>query len=47
VDYYARISEAMLPHVAGRPLTLKRFPDGIGGAYFFEKQCPRHRPDWL
>jgi bifunctional non-homologous end joining protein LigD len=47
IDYYARVADAMLPHVAGRPLTLKRFPDGLGGAYFFEKQCPRHRPDWV
>jgi bifunctional non-homologous end joining protein LigD len=47
IDYYAQIAEAMLPHAAGRPLTLKRFPDGLGGAYFFEKQCPRHRPDWI
>jgi bifunctional non-homologous end joining protein LigD len=47
VDYYAQVGETMLPHVFGRPLTLKRFPDGLGGAYFFEKQCPRHRPDWV
>ena len=47
VDYYARVAEVMLSHVEGRPLTLKRFPDGIGGAYFFEKRCPGHRPDWV
>jgi bifunctional non-homologous end joining protein LigD len=47
VDYYAQVAEVVLPHVVGRPLTLKRFPDGIGGAYFFEKQCPGHRPDWV
>ena len=47
IEYYARVAETMLPHVKGRPLTLKRFPDGIGGAYFFEKQCPRYRPDWV
>ncbi len=47
IDYYAQVAGAMLPYVSGRPLTLKRFPDGVGGAYFFEKQCPRHRPDWV
>src|SRR3954454_18312706 len=47
IDYYARMAPVLLPHVRGRPLTLKRFPDGVGGAYFYEKNCPAHRPDWV
>ena len=37
----------MLPHLAGRPLTMVRLPDGIGGERFFEKRCPGHRPEWM
>ena len=47
IDYYARIAPVLLPHVRDRPLTLKRFPDGVGGAYFYEKNCPGHRPPWV
>src|SRR5436305_2083979 len=47
VDYYARISPALLPHLHGRPLTMKRYPDGVEGQFFYEKQCPSHRPDWV
>jgi bifunctional non-homologous end joining protein LigD len=49
IDYYARVSEAMLPHLKGRPLTLRRFPEGVGqpDKSFFEKNCPKHRPDWV
>jgi bifunctional non-homologous end joining protein LigD len=47
VDYYTRIAPALLPHLRGRPLTLKRYPDGVEGEYFYEKQCPRHRPEWV
>src|SRR5947199_2682688 len=47
VDYYSRISPVLLPHLRGRPLTLKRYPDGVEGEYFYEKQCPSHRPDWV
>jgi len=47
IDYYARIAPAMLPHVAGRGITLKRFPDGVDGESFFEKRCPSHRPDFV
>src|SRR5215213_10318063 len=47
IDYYARIAPVLLPHVRDRPLTLKRFPDGVGGAYFYEKNCPSYRPDWV
>ena len=47
IDYYTRVAPALLPHLRGRPLTLKRYPDGVGGAYFYEKQCPSHRPGWV
>ena len=47
VDYYAAIAPVLLPHLAGRPLTLKRYPDGVEGEYFYEKRCPPHRPDWV
>jgi bifunctional non-homologous end joining protein LigD len=47
IDYYTRIAPALLPHLRGRPLTLKRYPDGVEGQFFYEKQCPAHRPDWV
>lgn len=47
VDYYARIAPVMLPHLAGRPITLVRWPDGVDGNHFFEKNCPKHRPPWI
>jgi bifunctional non-homologous end joining protein LigD len=47
IDYYTRIAPALLPHLRGRPLTLKRYPNGVDGQYFYEKQCPSHRPDWV
>ena len=47
VDYYTRVAPAVLPHLRGRPLTLKRYPEGVEGEFFYEKQCPRHRPDWV
>jgi bifunctional non-homologous end joining protein LigD len=47
IDYYARIAPTMLPHLAGRALTFKRFPDGVDKPGFFEKRCPKHRPEWL
>jgi bifunctional non-homologous end joining protein LigD len=49
IDYYARVADSMLPHLKGRPLTLRRFPEGVGkpGSSFFEKNCPKHRPDWV
>lgn len=47
IDYYVRVAPAMLPHVADRGLTLRRWPDGVDGESFFEKRCPKHRPDWL
>jgi len=49
IDYYARIAEVMVPHLAGRAVTLRRFPEGADNleAAFFEKRCPRHRPKWV
>ena len=47
IDYYARIAPAMLPHVAERCMTLRRWPDGVDGESFFNKRCPDHRPEWV
>jgi len=47
VDYYARIATVMVPHVGDRGVTLRRFPDGVDRASFFEKRCPSHRPAWV
>ena len=47
VDYYARIAPVLLPHLSGRPLTMKRYPGGVDQEYFFEKNAPKHRPDWV
>jgi bifunctional non-homologous end joining protein LigD len=47
VDAYADLAEALLPHLRGRPVTLKRYPDGVEGKFFYEKRSPKHRPDWL
>jgi bifunctional non-homologous end joining protein LigD len=47
IDYYRRIAPALLPHLKGRAITLKRYPDGVEGAFFYEKECPPHRPDFV
>ncbi len=47
IDYYARIGPVLLGHLKGRPLTLKRYPDGVEGEYFYEKRCPAHKPEWV
>lgn len=47
ISYYVRIAPTLLPHLRDRPLTLRRWPDGVGGATFYEKQSPAHRPDWV
>ena len=47
IDYYARIAPVALPHLANRCLTFKRFPNGSDTAGFFEKRCPKHRPEWV
>ena len=47
IDYYVRIAPVLLPHLKGRPLTLKRDPNGVNGMHFYEKNCPEHRPEWV
>jgi bifunctional non-homologous end joining protein LigD len=47
VEYYTRVAPALLPHLRARPLTLKRYPDGVEGPFFYEKQSPSHRPPWV
>ena len=47
IDYYHRIAPVILPHLRGRGITLKRYPHGTDESYFFEKQCPDHRPPWI
>jgi bifunctional non-homologous end joining protein LigD len=47
VDYYTQIAPVMVPHLSGRAITLRRWPNGIAASSFFEKNCPSHRPDWM
>lgn len=47
IEYYARIAPVMVPHLTGRCITFKRFPDGVAKDGFFEKRCPKHRPEWV
>ncbi|HEU4707178.1 MAG TPA: non-homologous end-joining DNA ligase [Solirubrobacterales bacterium] len=49
VDYYAKVAPAIVPHLSGRAVTLRRFPEGVDDldAAFFEKRCPKHRPKWV
>jgi bifunctional non-homologous end joining protein LigD len=47
IAYYARIAPVLLPHLRDRPLTLKRYPNGVEAKYFYEKQSPSHRPEWV
>ncbi len=47
VDFFVRIAPVLVPHLAGRALTMKRYPEGVDQEYFFEKNAPMHRPDWV
>jgi bifunctional non-homologous end joining protein LigD len=47
LSYYQQVAPVLLPHITGRPLTLKRYPDGVDGQAFFAKHAPQHRPDWV
>jgi bifunctional non-homologous end joining protein LigD len=47
IAYYADIAPVLLPHLEGRPLTLKRYPNGVEGKFFYEKNAPSHRPEWV
>src|SRR3954462_4249222 len=47
IDYYIRIAPVLLPHLRDRPLTMKRYPNGVDQQFFYEKNCPTHRPNWV
>lgn len=47
IDYFVRIAPVLLPHLRDRPLTMKRYPEGVEGLHFYEKNCPKHRPKWV
>ena len=47
IDYYSRIAPVMVPHLTRRPITLRRWPNGVAGQSFFEKNCPSHKPPWV
>src|SRR5437016_12415412 len=47
IDYYIRVAPFLLPHLKDRPLTMKRYPNGVDQPYFYEKNCPSHRPPWV
>src|SRR5213075_3061230 len=47
IDYYIRIAPVLLPHLSDRPLTMKRYPNGVDQPFFYEKNCPVHRPNWV
>ncbi len=47
IDYFVRIAPVLLPHLQDRPLTMKRYPNGVSGMHFYEKNCPEHRPEWV
>jgi bifunctional non-homologous end joining protein LigD len=47
IDYYTRVAPVLLPHLRDRPLTMKRYPDGVEGEFFYEKRIPSHAPEWI
>lgn len=47
IQYYASVAPIVLPHLEGRPISMSRYPDGIGGQSFYEKRAPGHQPDWM
>jgi bifunctional non-homologous end joining protein LigD len=47
IDYYLRVAPALLPHIAGRAVTIKRYPEGVDGEFFYQKNAPAHRPAWV
>jgi len=47
INYYVQMAHFILPHISGKPITLKRYPEGVDKDFFYEKQCPSHRPHWL
>jgi len=47
IDYYVRVADFILPHLSDRPVTLKRFPNGVRSQFFYEKDAPKFTPDWI
>src|SRR5689334_2107923 len=47
IDYYIRVAGYLLPHLKNRPVTLKRYPDGVTGEHFYEKDAPSFTPSWI
>jgi bifunctional non-homologous end joining protein LigD len=47
IDYFIRVAPVLLPHLKDRPLTMKRYPNGVDSEFFYEKNCPSHRPKWV
>jgi bifunctional non-homologous end joining protein LigD len=47
IEYYRQVAPVLVPHIKGRPTTLKRYPDGVDGTFFYEKHCPDYRPEWI
>jgi bifunctional non-homologous end joining protein LigD len=47
IEYYRAVGPMLVPHLKNRAVTLKRYPDGAQGSFFYEKQCPKHRPEWV
>ena len=47
IDYYIQIAPVLIPHLKDRPLTMKRYPNGVDQPFFYEKNCPSHRPTWV
>ena len=47
IDYYLHVAPVLLPHIASRAVTIKRYPEGVDGDFFFQKNAPAHRPDWV
>jgi bifunctional non-homologous end joining protein LigD len=47
IRYFIDVGAVLLPHLQGRPITLKRYPDGVGKFFFYEKSCPPYRPNWV
>lgn len=47
IQYYIQMADYVLPHLHDRAVTLKRYPDGVEGFFFYEKQCPSHKPSWI
>jgi bifunctional non-homologous end joining protein LigD len=47
IEYYRRIAPVLLPHLKGRALTMKRYPNGVDDEFFYQKEAPKHRPEWV